>query len=57
LPHRTRLKNRLHSVLHHCLIPMPEFDLFSQKGRAWLKQLALSNGMGENEADVAEARQ
>ena len=46
MPHRTRLKNRLHSVLHHCLIPMPEFDLFSQKGRAWLKQLALSNEEG-----------
>jgi len=46
LPHRTRLKNRLHSLLHHCLIPMPEFDLFSQKGRAWLKQLALSNEEG-----------
>jgi transposase len=39
---RTRLKNRLHSILHHCLIPMPECDLFSQKGRAWLKQLPLS---------------
>lgn len=38
---RTRLKNRLHSILHHCLIPLPEGDLFSQKGRAWLRQVAL----------------
>ena len=39
---RTRLKNRLHSILHHCLIPLPECDLFSKKGMAWLKQVALS---------------
>lgn len=38
---RTRLKNRLHSILHHGLIPLPEFDLFSQRGRAWLKELSL----------------
>lgn len=39
---RTRLKNRLHSILHHCLIPLPNFDLFSRKGRAWLKEVPLS---------------
>jgi transposase len=38
---RTRLKNRLHSILHHGLIPLPEFDLFSQRGKAWLKELSL----------------
>src|SRR6516164_8519421 len=38
---RTRLKNRLHSILHHCLIPLPKFDLFSKTGRAWLRELAL----------------
>jgi transposase len=38
---RTRLKNRLHSILHHCLIPLPRFDLFSQQGRAWLRELSL----------------
>jgi transposase len=38
---RTRLKNRLHSILHHCLIPLPKFDLFSQTGRAWLQELSL----------------
>jgi transposase len=43
---RTRLKNRLHSILHHCLIPLPERDLFSQKGRAWLKQLPLPKEEG-----------
>jgi transposase len=34
---RTRLKNRLHSILHHCLIPLPKSDLFSQAGRQWLQ--------------------
>ena len=43
---RTRLKNRLHSILHHCLIPLPGFDLFSQKGRAWLEQVSLSKEEG-----------
>lgn len=38
---RTRLKNRLHSILHHCLVPLPKFDLFSQAGRAWFKELSL----------------
>jgi transposase len=38
---RTRLKNRLHSILHHCLIPLPDCDLFSQKGREWLRQVPL----------------
>lgn len=37
---RTRLKNRLHSILHHCLIPLPRFDLFSQQGKTLLKQLS-----------------
>ena len=39
---RTRLKNRLHSILHHCLIPLPGFDLFSTKGRTWLMKVELS---------------
>jgi len=39
---RTRLKNRLHSILHHCLIPLPEFDLFSKRGIAWLKEIPLA---------------
>ncbi len=43
---RTRLKNRLHSILHHCLIPLPNFDLFSRKGRAWLMQVPLSEEEG-----------
>jgi transposase len=39
---RTRLKNRLHSILHHCLIPAPNCDLFSQKGKAWLAEVPLA---------------
>ncbi len=39
---RTRVKNRLHSILHHCLIPLPECDLFSKKGIAWLRQVPLA---------------
>lgn len=38
---RTRLKNRLHSVLHHCLVPLPRGDLFSKSGLAWLRELTL----------------
>ncbi|HUI74153.1 MAG TPA: IS110 family transposase [Terriglobales bacterium] len=38
---RTRLKNRLHSILHHGLIPLPEFDLFSKRGIAWLRESPL----------------
>jgi transposase len=38
---RTRLKNRLHSVLHHCLVPLPKIDLFSKSGLAWLRELTL----------------
>jgi transposase len=39
---RTRLKNRLHSILHHTLVPLPEYDLFSKKGIAWLRQVPLA---------------
>ena len=38
---RTRLKNRLHSILHHTLVPLPEFELFSKRGIAWLRALPL----------------
>ena len=38
---RTRLKNRIHSVLHQRLIEEPSGDLFSDKNLAWLKQLPL----------------
>ena len=43
---RTRLKNRLHSILHHTLVPLPEYELFSKRGIAWLRELPL----GEEEA-------
>lgn len=38
---RTRLKNRLHSVLHHLLLPCPVADLFSRAGLAWLATVEL----------------
>jgi len=38
---RTRIKNRIHSVLHQRLIEAPSGDLFSRKNLAWLKALAL----------------
>jgi transposase len=39
---RTRLKNRLHSILHHTLVPLPVCDLFSKKGIAWLREVPLA---------------
>ena len=38
---RTRLKNRIHAVLHQRLIEAPVKDLFSKAGRSWLGSLAL----------------
>jgi transposase len=38
---RTRIKNRIHSVLHQRLIEAPSSDLFSRKNLAWLKALTL----------------
>jgi len=38
---RTRIKNRIHSVLHQRLIEAPSSDLFSRKNLHWLKQLPL----------------
>jgi transposase len=38
---RTRIKNRIHSVLHQRLIQAPAGDLFSRKNLLWLKQLPL----------------
>ena len=35
--HRTRLKNRIHAILHRNLLPRcPAADLFGQRGRVWL---------------------
>lgn len=51
---RTRLKNRLHSILHHHLIPLPGSDLFSTKGLAWLKQVPL--GPEDTEARDGDLR-
>jgi transposase len=38
----TRLKNRIHAVLHAPLIPPDPGNLFSQRGRAWLGALPLA---------------
>jgi transposase len=39
---RTRLKNRVQSILHRNLVPRcPAADLFGQKGRAWLAEQEL----------------
>jgi transposase len=38
---RTRIKNRIHSVLHQRLIEAPASDLFSRKNLLWLKALPL----------------
>ncbi len=38
---RTRLKNRLHNVLHHLLLTCPVPDLFSRAGLAWLATVEL----------------
>ena len=51
---KTRLKNRLHSVLHQRLIHCPEKNLFSKKGLAWLKALSLdAAGRATLDSDLA----
>lgn len=38
---RTKIKNRLHAVLHHRLLPVAVSDPFNRPGRAWLAALPL----------------
>jgi transposase len=38
---RTRIKNRIHAILHQRLIAPPVDALFSTKGRAWLEQVSM----------------
>ena len=46
---RTRIKNRIHAVLHQRMIPAPEGDLFCERNLAWLRQLPVSEqGLNEN---------
>jgi transposase len=40
---RTRLKNRIHAVLHQRLLTPPVEDLFSKAGMSWLAQLPLDS--------------
>lgn len=46
---RTRLKNRIHSVLHQRMIPAPGGDLFCERNLAWLRALPVSEaGLNAN---------
>lgn len=47
---RTRVKNRVHAVLHQRLIHPPVSELFGKKGRAWLETLEL-DGAGRAALD------
>ena len=38
---RTRLKNRIHSILASLLVPLPEGGLFTAKGLAWVRTVEL----------------
>lgn len=38
---RTRVKNRIHSILHQRLITAPDPDLFSAKSQIWLQKLEI----------------
>lgn len=40
---RTRIKNRIHAILHQRLIPVAAGDLFSAKNLAWLEKLPLDD--------------
>lgn len=40
---RTRVKNRLHAILHQRLLHAPVADLFGRRGRAWLESVDLDN--------------
>lgn len=40
---RTRIKNRIHAVLHQRLIEAPHADLFSPQALAWLRTLPLDS--------------
>ena len=40
---RTRLKNRIHSILHQRLIEAPQGDLFKPANLAWLRTLSLDD--------------
>lgn len=46
---RTRIKNRIHSVLHQRMIPAPQGDLFGKQNLEWLRALPVSDeGLNEN---------
>ena len=50
---RTRVKNRLHAVLHQRLIHCPVKDLFSKQGLTWLRALELdAHGRATLDSDL-----
>lgn len=51
---RTRIKNRIHAILHQRMIECPH-DIFSTKGLAWLEQLQIDDLQG-HEALQCERR-
>ncbi|MDQ7005866.1 MAG: IS110 family transposase [Acidobacteriota bacterium] len=51
---RTRIKNRIHAVLHQRLIPLPVSSLFSVSGMAWLRKLDLDpHGRDQVDSELA----
>lgn len=52
---RTAIKNRLHATLAMRLIAPPETDLFSVKGRAWLRAAATTAGFDPHVDDETRA--
>ncbi len=48
---RTQVRNRIHAVLHRCLVDPPVTDLFGVGGQKWLRELALP----EDERALVEA--
>lgn len=50
----TRLKNRIHAILHQRLIPLPPgLRLFSARGYAWLEAIAASGLDAEGQRELA----
>lgn len=49
---RTQVRNRVHAVLHRCLLDAPVTDLFGVAGQAWLREVGLPE---EERAQVAAA--
>jgi len=53
---RTKIKNRIHSVLHQNLIQSPYEDLFSKKGMMWLREILSGLSSYDKEQIACELR-